>query len=168
MHHTPPRDCIATSTIVRFEGDWLYTGHTDAPLYPGLSIRFRGRTYQIADDRSLKVKFTAASVEAARSTGHTISGLLNKKSAELRAAILVNAAQASEQMHDVLANAARALDEACDEGFVNEGVVQQCAELLVAMGNRSYTALLSKSRSRFQARERAAAAAARESARTAG
>lgn len=162
MYEIPHPDCIVTSTISRFEGDWLYTVHTDAPLYPGLSIRFKGRSYQIADDRTLKVRFAAASAEAARDTGRVISGVLNTKCAQLRAGILANAAQSSEQMHDALAYAANALDEACDEGFGNEGAVAKCAELLVSMGNLSFKTLVSKSRSRFQARERAAAAARAE------
>lgn len=159
MYEIPHPDCIVTSTISRFEGDWMYTVHTDAPLYPGLSIRFKGRSYQIADDRTLKVRFTAASAEEARDMGRKISWLLNTKSAQLRAGILANAEQSSEKMHDALVHAANALDEACDEGFGNEWIVQECAKLLVAMGNLSFKALVSKSQSRLQARERAAAAA---------
>ncbi|WP_157649606.1 hypothetical protein [Burkholderia ubonensis] len=70
-------ECLIASTTSRIKGGWLFTGHVRSPLHPGVRYIFRGQTFLIADDLSLKVRFPAQDHEEARDISREIARELN-------------------------------------------------------------------------------------------
>lgn len=138
------------STTTRFEGQWLFTAHIEPPLYPGLSIRYRGRTYQIADDCTLKVKFSATESADAHAVTHALSSLIDRKCAEIKAKVLAKVQDNSEALYNALTLALYSLERACEGGFTNEYALQHGAKLLLSLGDKARAPLISKSESRVR------------------
>jgi hypothetical protein len=114
--------CFLTSTTTRVDGEWLFTAHVRTPLYAGARIRFQERWYPVAEDLTVKVKFSAKDSLDAQEVSRRIGNQIDAAGATIR-----EGRQASSiALHAALTKTIGALDRACESGFLGQ-VAGSCA-----------------------------------------